>query len=134
LFDPLGIDEVRWMALEDGTTTGAYGLHLRPRDFAKLGQTALDRGRWLDRPVVSEAWLAEATAEHEPDAWEGWGYGYNWWVSPAGDAVTASGHGGQFAMWVPAEGLLAVQIASPDAELHGSRPDDFYDLVRPLWR
>jgi CubicO group peptidase (beta-lactamase class C family) len=133
LFQPLGITDSYWVELVDGANTGAFGLHLRPRDFAKLGQMALDGGVWGDVQVVSSEWLEEALTVDEPDAWEGWGYGYNWWVSPDGDAFTAAGHGGQFAMWVPDEHLLAVQVSLPDAELHGSEPQDFYDLIRPLW-
>jgi CubicO group peptidase (beta-lactamase class C family) len=133
LFAPLGITDWYWLALDDGATTGAFGLHHRPRDFAKLGQMALDGGVWKDTAVVSGAWLGDATAPLEADAWEGWSYGYNWWVSPDGDAVTAAGHGGQFAMWFPDERILAVQVALPDAELHGSAPGDFYDLIRRLW-
>jgi CubicO group peptidase (beta-lactamase class C family) len=133
LFAPLGITDHHWIALVDGSSTGAFGLYLRPRDFAKLGQVGLDGGRWHDTRVVSEDWLALATAPAEPDAWEGWDYGYNWWISPGGDAITASGHGGQLAMWVPDAGILAVQVALPDAALHGDSPQDFYDLVRPLW-
>jgi CubicO group peptidase (beta-lactamase class C family) len=133
LFEPLGITDYYWLELEDGTSTGAFGLHLRPRDLAKFGEMARDGGVWNGTQVVSSEWLDEALAVDEADAWEGWGYGYGWWVSPDGDAYTAAGHGGQFAMWVPDENLLAVQVALPDAELHGSAPQEFYDLIRPLW-
>jgi CubicO group peptidase (beta-lactamase class C family) len=133
LFAPLEITDWYWLPVHDGTSTGPFGLHLLPRDFAKFGQMALDGGVWKGTRVVSESWLAEATAVREPDAWEGWSYGYNWWISPDGDAMTAAGHGGQFTMWVPDEGILAVQVALPDAELHGSAPQEFYDLIRPLW-
>ena len=133
LFAPLGITDTYWLELDDGASTGAFGLHLRPRDFAKFGEMVLDGGTWGGVQVVSPEWLEEALMVDEPDAWEGWGYAYNWWVSPDGDALTAAGHGGQFAMWVPAEHLLAVQVGLPDAELHGSAPQDFYDLIRPLW-
>jgi CubicO group peptidase (beta-lactamase class C family) len=133
LFPALGIEDVYWLDLHDGATTGAFSLHLRPRDFAKLGQLGLDGGTWAGERVVSEAWLEEATSIHVPAAANGWHYGYNWWISPDGDAFTASGHGGQFAMWFPEEHLVAVQVALPDAGLHGNEPGVFYDLVRTLW-
>lgn len=133
LFAPLGIEEWTWLSLHDGASTGAFGLYLRPRDFAKLGQVMLDGGSWDGQQVLSAAWHDLALEEAEIDAWEEWGYARSWWVSPDGDAFTAAGHGGQFAMWVPSQGLLAVQVALPDAELHGSQPGDFYELIRPLW-
>ncbi len=132
LFAPLGIEDWYWLDLHDGATTGAFGLHLRPRDLARLGQVALDGGAWQGTQVVPEAWLLSAIAPLEADAWEGWSYGWYFWTSPEGDAHTMAGHGGQFAMWFPAADLLAVQVAMPDAELHGSAPGDFYGLVRRL--
>lgn len=82
--------------------------------------------------MVSQAWLQAATAPLEADAWEGWSYGRYFWTSPDGDAHTMAGHGGQFAMWFPGADLLTVQVAMPDAELHGSAPGDSYDLVHGL--
>jgi hypothetical protein len=93
---------------------------------------ALDGGMWNGTRVVSEDWMTAATASRIGDAWDDWSYGYLWWTSPDEDAHTAAGHGGQFAMYFPADRLLAVQVALPDAMLHGSAPEDFYEVVRPL--
>jgi CubicO group peptidase (beta-lactamase class C family) len=133
LFPVLGADDVYWLDLHDGASTGAFSLHLRPRDFAKLGQVCLEGGTWAGERIVSEAWLDASTTIRIPNAAEGWHYGYNWWISPEEDAFTASGHGGQFAMWFPEENLVAVQVALPDAGLHGNAPGVFYELVRTLW-
>ena len=132
LFAPLGIEDWYWVALHDGASTGAFGLHLRPRDFAKVGELALEGGTWSEGRVVPEAWLDDATVAIEDNAWESWSYGMYFWTSPEGDAHTIAGHGGQFTMWFPESNLLAVQIAMSDAELHGSTPADFYELVHPL--
>jgi CubicO group peptidase (beta-lactamase class C family) len=132
LFDPLGIEDVYWDVGTGGVTMGAHGLHLRPRDFAKLGQLALDGGVWKGTPVVSEAWLAASTARQTESDLEEFGYGYYWWTVPELAGFSAWGHGGQFALAIPSKRLLLVQVSRPDGELDGSRLADFVDLVRPL--
>jgi len=44
LFEPLGIVEVEWMHNADGNAAASWGLRLRPRDMAKLGQLVLAHG------------------------------------------------------------------------------------------
>jgi CubicO group peptidase (beta-lactamase class C family) len=34
---------------------------MRPRDMAKTGQLALDRGRWKGEQIISEGWIDAAT-------------------------------------------------------------------------
>lgn len=133
LFAPLGIVDWYWEELPDGETAGPWGLHLRPRDFAKFGQMALDGGTWHGERVVSEAWLDQAETIAVPSALGGYGYGYYFWVYPEEGAFGADGHGGQFLLWFPDKDLLVVQVARPDGDLHGSQPQDVLSLVRPLW-
>ena len=136
LFAPLGIRDVYWQTGRDGVSLAAHGLHLRPRDLAKLGQLVLDGGEWRGRRIVSRAWLEESTAAHvDSDVARPEGgtypYGYYWWVVP-GVGFAASGHGGQFVLVVPARRMVLVQIALPDADLNGSSLPEFLALVRPL--
>jgi CubicO group peptidase (beta-lactamase class C family) len=46
LFAPLGIVDFEWIRNADGNAAASWGLRLRPRDMAKLGQLMLDGGRW----------------------------------------------------------------------------------------
>src|SRR5437667_208832 len=52
LFRPLGINDVVWPSDPNGITHGWGDLHLRPRDWAKLGYLWLNQGRWEDRQLV----------------------------------------------------------------------------------
>jgi len=133
VFRPLGITDYRWNRGTD-TTMGAHGLFLRARDMAKLGQLMLDRGSWNGTEIVSEAWCDQATTSRVPAAETGAGldYGYYWWVDSEHDGYLAWGKGGQFVLVVPAQDLVAVQIAYPDAEMHGSQASDFIDLLSDL--
>lgn len=106
LFKPLGIDRYRWWNLEGGLIDAPGGLHLRPRDMAKIGQLMLNGGVWDGRQVVSEQWVTETSKRH----WENSGspdYALHWWCgdfSFRGRSTflyMASGHGGQKIYVVP---------------------------------
>jgi CubicO group peptidase (beta-lactamase class C family) len=94
------------------------GIHLRPRDLAKLPQVFLDAGRWNGAYIVSEAWADASIAPHatiEPDA--GVDYGYAWWRTTYHvggrdyPAFYASGNGGQLAIGIPSLGLVVAFTA-----------------------
>jgi CubicO group peptidase (beta-lactamase class C family) len=55
LFQPLGITELVWPADAAGTSLGASGLQMRPRDLAKLGYLYLMDGMCLRREGAVEA-------------------------------------------------------------------------------
>jgi CubicO group peptidase (beta-lactamase class C family) len=137
LFAKLGIVDFYWDSGPDGVSMAAHGLHLRPRDLAKLGQLVLDRGQWNGEQLVSEAWIDEATREQTRSETrdrngELFPYGYYFWIVP-GVGVAAWGHGGQFILVVPSQRLVIVQIALPDTDdLQGSQLNDFLALVDPL--
>ena len=106
LFEPLGITEYRWWDLEGGLLDAPGGLHLRPRDMAKIGQLMLHGGLWDGKRIVSDEWVTETSRRHvenpgSPD------YALQWWC---GDfnyrgrstyLYMASGHGGQKIFVVP---------------------------------
>jgi CubicO group peptidase (beta-lactamase class C family) len=62
LFEPLGIEKPTWEASPQGVSAGGYGLSVRTEDIAKFGQLYLQKGKWQDRQLVPEAWVAAATA------------------------------------------------------------------------
>jgi CubicO group peptidase (beta-lactamase class C family) len=93
LFGPLGIKQVIWRADPQGFTHGWGDLYLLPEDSARIGYLWLNRGRWNDRQIVSEAWVLDSVRMHSrfPDGEIG--YGYGWWITPT--SYMASGRGGQ---------------------------------------
>lgn len=138
LFEPLGIEDYYWEAAPDGTTLAAFGLHMRPRDLAKLGQLLLESCGYGDSSILPAEWCLTATSAHvspeEVGEGEPRGYGYYFWTLPEQDAFAAWGHGGQFILVVPSHDLVLVQVALPDAELHGSELMDFVRLTHELYR
>jgi CubicO group peptidase (beta-lactamase class C family) len=137
VFKPLGIHDYYWEQGPDGVYLAAHGLHLRPRDLAKIGQLLLDRGQWQGERVVSEDWLDQATVEQaKSDTRDAKGklfpYGYYFWIIPD-VGFAAWGHGGQFILVVPKQQMVIVQVSLPDTDdLQGSHLNDLLALVAPL--
>jgi CubicO group peptidase (beta-lactamase class C family) len=115
LFDPLGIDDWEWGKMASGDPGASWGLRLRPRDLAKIGQLVLDHGAWQGSQFVSSAWIKEMIAPHivRPEI----SYGYLWWLTRQSidgrdiDVVSGSGWGGQCLYVVPSLDLVVVVTA-----------------------
>jgi len=110
LFAPLGIDDVVWPADARGYNHGWGDLQLHPRDMAKVGQLFLQRGRWKNRQVISEAWIQKATTAHVERTSDSDHYGYFWWVKGRDypGMFEAVGRGGQRINVWPAKNLVLV--------------------------
>ena len=110
LFGRLRIDDVAWPADRDGDSHGWGDLQLRPRDMAKIGQLMLQRGRWGEREVLSEAWVAASTSPQVKQPSNRDHYGYFWWVKGADfpGMFEAVGRGGQRITVWPARELVVV--------------------------
>lgn len=70
-----------WMVDPNGLEIAGCCLSIRLRDYARMGQFALEGGKG----VVPDGWFADATRAHVPTGYgEGFGYGYQWWTYPGG--------------------------------------------------
>jgi len=109
LFRPLGINEVVWPNDPNGVTYGWGDLHLRPRDWAKLGYLWLNHGRWEDQQLVPVDWMEAATQVHSRASW-GDQYGYGFWIHAdrKPPEFEALGRGGQRVSVLPALNLIVV--------------------------
>jgi CubicO group peptidase (beta-lactamase class C family) len=111
LFHPLGITNYWWESDPQGISIGGWGLHLTPRDMAKLGYLYLHSGEWNGQQVVSEEWVQTATSKHTSTGGT-LGYGYQWWTYPSWNAYAALGRGGQTIFVVPEAELIVVTTAA----------------------
>jgi CubicO group peptidase (beta-lactamase class C family) len=110
LFEPLGIEDQRWLFTETGLPQTHFGLLLRPRDAAKIGQLYVDEGQWRGKQVVPAEWIKESVNPHFGNK----RYGYSWWLDqfvvnkqPV-KLYAAEGSGGQFIFAIPAIDLVVV--------------------------
>lgn len=113
LFLPLQIDEEKWNLLTPTVFDASGGIHLRPRDMAKIGQLVLNKGTWNDTRIVSESWVELMTRRWVPLSPEQ-GYGFLWWTRKYStetgivNAIMADGWGGQRIMIFPDLDLVVV--------------------------
>ncbi|NNM32857.1 MAG: serine hydrolase [Gemmatimonadetes bacterium] len=112
LFGPLGIEGWSWDRGSSDIVNTGWGLRLRPRDMAAIGQLVLDEGTWEGISVVPPDWVAES-ALPRTEFTDGTGYGYQWWIGRGGEerAVVAWGYGGQYIIVLPTLDLVMVSTA-----------------------
>jgi CubicO group peptidase (beta-lactamase class C family) len=132
LFAPLHIVDHHWVSEADGYLLGATGLFLTGRDMAKIGLLYLQRGRWSENQIVSDAFVADSTTKHnEGGPPSHAAYGYFWWTkqTKAGlDAFFAAGHNSQLIYVVPERDLVAAVAAE---KIPGGSVGFVNDLVLP---
>lgn len=125
LFEPLGIHGATWETDPRGISVGGWGLAVTTEEIAKFGQLYLQRGLWAGRRLLSEAWIAEATAKqisnadaadpHAPADWQQ-GYGYQFWRCQH-NAYRGDGAFGQFCVVMPdQDAVIAITSGLPNMQ------------------
>lgn len=110
LVDPAGLEGgLFWMSQPGGGSIGGCCLSLRLRDYARVGQFALEGGG----QVVPAGWFAEATRP-QVQLGGGFGYGYQWWTYP-GATYGAQGIFGQAITIVPSSRLVVAIVSNWDS-------------------
>jgi CubicO group peptidase (beta-lactamase class C family) len=118
----------------------AYNMRLSARDLARVGLLMARDGRWKERRLVSEKWIAESTASYS-DAGPGLGYGYMWWVglggahygSPfPGKVFSATGVNGQRMVIDPVRDLVIVYKVNSEQDRSINAGRQFGQLLRHI--
>lgn len=100
-----------WMTDPTGQEVAGCCLSIALRDYARMGQLALEGGEG----IVPPGWFAEATKAQAPIGRAGYGYGYQWWTYPEG-RFGGQGIFGQSVTVDPASGtVVAIVSAWPKA-------------------
>ena len=136
LFGPLGITDFYWSQVGGGSAGGWYqtdgGLHLTPRDFAKLGYLMINNGTWDGQQIVSKEWVVNSTEIFIASGWTN-GYAqfaYQWWVWPEQGLYAAHGHYEQALYIVPEQDIVVVFTGHvPDGSVY---PADYLVAIHIL--
>ena len=112
LWRPYGMQaDAFWMIDPSGQEVGGCCLSVSLRDYARMGQFALEGGKG----IVPDDWFSQATSARATVRPGGYGYGYQWWTYPAG-RYGAQGIFGQSILVDPARRIvIAMSSAWPKA-------------------
>lgn len=121
LLGRIGAKSAVWEPDASGTPVCSSYLWATPRDWAAIGQFALDDGVVAGERLLPEGWLAQSVAPTDVATMEDQNFGLGWWTNlradgtltaPAlpADAYWASGHDGQRLYVVPSEGLVVARL------------------------
>ncbi|WP_062385737.1 serine hydrolase domain-containing protein [Demequina iriomotensis] len=129
VFAPLGLSSAVLEADAAGTPVCSSYMWATPRDWASIGQFALQDGEWNGEQLLPEGWMAESTTAVDTEVEPGSdGYASGWWSNarPDGsvveeelpaDAFFAEGHDGQWVVVVPSESLVIARLGfTPEAD------------------
>lgn len=138
---PLGINQVRWNRSPEGIGIGGGGTRYSSRDLLKLAELLRLGGRWGDRQLIPEAWVAQTLSVHL-DARDDAGYGYLIWrISfPAGDDVhpvwAMTGNGGNYVLVDPQTDSVTVitSTAYNQRHAHPNTQRMYAELLLPVLR
>ncbi|MBT0810284.1 serine hydrolase [Litoribacter ruber] len=136
LYEPMGITPGKWSKDPQGYNEGGNNIHLRPRDFAKIGVLVKKKGVFNGKQIVSEEWIEESISfQTEPQGisrpFEILGYGYLWWLIEAAGYPTycAIGFGGQYMMTIPDLDMIIVLTSRPKGSAPSSHFASIADLI-----
>lgn len=141
LFHKLGIANAVVEHDAAGTFIGGARMFMRPRDWAKIGQLMLNKGKWQGETIVPEAWIDEMLEPSPANPYYG---GQVWLYDPEvfGEAFPEDGYAlwgvlGQLVVVVPSENLVVVRMGANGSGL----PEDIesrtvfkptLDMIRAL--
>jgi CubicO group peptidase (beta-lactamase class C family) len=117
LFDHIGVGTVYWEQMSDGHYQTGGGLHMAPRDMARLGYLVLHNGNWNGEQIVPADWVARSTRTHY-QTFGPYGYGYQWQILPGGQGYRAEGLYQQYIYVLPEADMVVVATADIHASLH----------------
>lgn len=110
LFEPLEIEGAKWDQSRDGIDLGGFGLQIKTMDIARFGQLLLQKGKWMNKQIIPEKWLDQATSRQVSNgSWptSDWdkGYGFQFWMNTVG-GFRGDGAFGQLCIVLPEYDLV----------------------------
>ena len=125
---PLGLSSATWEVDAAGTPVCSSYLWATPREWATIGQFALQDGVWAGERLLPQGWMTQSTTATKVNRSEERGYAAGWWVNKKADgtlvnrtlpedAYWAQGHDGQRLYVVPSQRLVVVRLGfTPEVE------------------
>ena len=132
LFLPIGAATAILEPDASGTFIGSSYMYASARDWARLGQLALQDGTWGGRRILPEGWMEYSTTPTSTTDLNIYGAQF-WlnadpsregrarvWPDVPNDAFSMNGYQGQYTISIPSEGLVIVRMGfTPDTSQAG---------------
>src|SRR6056297_115750 len=94
IIQPLGLEATPYYLTDGaGVAFALGGLNMTTRDYGRFGLMVADMGRYGDRQVVPQDWIAASTTPSAPTPDGGLKYGYQWWMPSDARAGEVFGQG-----------------------------------------
>ncbi|WP_143960223.1 serine hydrolase domain-containing protein [Litoribacter populi] len=127
LFQPLGIENVKWQITPMGSPMTGGGLGLKSRDYLKLAMLMQHEGQWQGKQLLSQDWVRKsATPQVFVRDFQGskYQYGYLLWLQDLGPddsypTFYMSGNGGSKIAVIPELSLSVVITSSMYGSFQG---------------
>lgn len=144
LLGALGLSSAVFEPDAAGTPVCSSYLWATPRDWAAIGQFALQNGEWNGEQLLPADWMAQSLEVLPVERTDDPGYGMGWrvnelldgeprWPGLPADTFYASGHDGQKVIVVPSEGLVVVRMGfTPEADDEPSEVALVEDVIAAL--
>lgn len=128
LFAPLGLTTAVLEPDASGTPVCSSYLWASARDWAAIGQFALQGGAWNGEQLLPPEWMQQSLTVLPTETTDDPGYGMGWrvntqpdgslrWPTLPADAFSANGHDGQEMIVVPSQGVVVVRLGfTPGAD------------------
>lgn len=118
LWQPLGMEfDASWSLdrKKNGLEKTFCCINATAKDFAKIGRLYLNKGKWNDKQIVSESWVAQST---KIDTTNGSSkkYQYQWWLPTESGDFMANGILGQYIYVHPKKNLIIVRLGKNEGK------------------
>lgn len=123
LFDPLGIEGVKWKRSRSGEVQSGGQLTISDEALLRIGRMVLNKGLWNGERLVSEEWITRMlTSRHALSSHVH--YASLWWITPLAKpggytpALMMKGNGGNIVALVPEyDAVLVVQAENYNRDM-----------------
>jgi len=121
LFSALGLSSAVMEPDASGTPVCSSYMWATPRDWATVGQFALQNGEWNGEQLLPADWMQRSLTVTDTGVSDDPGYGMGWrvnelpdgslrWPGLPADTFSANGHDGQLMLVIPSEELVVVRL------------------------
>jgi CubicO group peptidase (beta-lactamase class C family) len=136
LWQPLGAEHAALWSTDtkNGLAKAYCCFNTNARDFARIGQLMLQKGKWNGNAIIDSAYFAESiTPCMIPDETGNPCnfYGYQWWIVPDSKGVFyARGILGQYIVVIPEQNTVVVRLGKVKSPvIKNNTPELVYNIL-----